>query len=173
MTMEQYREYRQKTNVGASLVIVAPLGQYDRGRVLNIGSNRWAMKPEVGLSRRLGRWFLDFYVGSWFFGGNSEFRAGPRTQNPIGSGQIHISYNFPRRMWASFDANYYTGGRTTVNGVRNVDLQRNSRMGGTLSIPLARHHSLKFTGSTGAKTTVGAAFNSIGMAYQFMWGRGS
>ena len=172
MNVEEFRDYRQKTNVGVSVAVVAPLGQYDPGRLLNIGSNRWAAKPEVGLSRRIGRWYLDCYLGGWFFSENRAFRAGPRTQAPIGSGQFHAIYAFTRTVWASFDANYYTGGRTTVGGVRNLDLQRNSRVGGTVSIPLARHQSLKLTGSTGAKTTVGAAFNSIGLAYQFVWARG-
>lgn len=172
MNLEQFRDYHQSTNIGASLVVVAPLGQYDPARLLNIGSNRWAAKPEVGISRRLGRWYLDFYLGGWFFAANTKFAAGTRRQDPIGSGQIHVSYNVTRRIWASYDANYYTGGRTSVNGVRKLDLQRNSRMGGTLSIPVTRHQSVKLTGSTGARTTVGAAFNSIGVSYQYMWGRG-
>ncbi|HEY1336893.1 MAG TPA: hypothetical protein VGF59_05255, partial [Bryobacteraceae bacterium] len=95
-----------------------------------------------------------------------------RSQNPIGSSQLHISCNIKRRLWAAFDANYYLGGRTTVNGVRNFDLQRNSRVGGTLAIPVTAHQSLKFTGSTGAVTNIGAAFVSIGVAYQYLWGGG-
>ena len=51
MDLEEFASYRRKTNVGASLVIVAPLGQYDPARFVNIGTNRWAAKPEVGLSR--------------------------------------------------------------------------------------------------------------------------
>jgi hypothetical protein len=172
MGIEEFRDYQQKTNIGASLVVIAPLGQYDPARLVNIGSNRWAAKPEVGLSHRLGRWYLDFYLGGWFFTANRKFATGTRTQDPIGSAQIHVSYNVTHRVWASFDANYYTGGRSSINGVRNFDLQRNSRVGGTLSIPVTGRQSVKITGSTGAKTTVGAAFQSIAIAYQYMWGRG-
>jgi hypothetical protein len=172
MDREQFREYRQKTIIGTSLVVSAPLGQYDPARVVNIGTNRWSAKPELGISQRVGRWYFDLYLGGWFYTPNRNFRGGVRRQDPIGSAQVHISCNVRRRLWAAFDANWYIGGRTSVNGLRYADLQRNSRVGGTLSLPLTTHQSLKFTGSTGAVTNIGAAFVSVGVAYQYLWGRG-
>jgi len=56
MDFEEFATYRQKTNIGASVVVVPPLGQYDPARFVNIGTNRWAAKPEIGVSQRLGRW---------------------------------------------------------------------------------------------------------------------
>ncbi len=172
MDLEQFAGYRQKTNIGVSLTLVAPLGQYDPARAVNIGTNRWATKPEIGLSRRLGRWYVDAYVGAWIFSANDNFQARVRTQDPIGIAQAHISYNVTPRLWAAFDANFYTGGRTSVNGVYSADLQRNSRWGGTISIPLAKRQALKFTGSSGAVTNIGADFISVGVAYQYLWGGG-
>jgi hypothetical protein len=172
MDWEQFKDYRQKTNIGASLVAVVPLGQYDSARLLNIGTNRWAVKPEIGISQRVGRWYLDLYLGAWLFTPNNNFYGGVRRQDVIASAQAHVSCNITRRLWASYDANFYTGGRTTVNGVRNADLQRNSRMGATLAIPLTKRHSLKVSGSSGAVTNIGAAFASIGVSYQYLWGRG-
>lgn len=173
MDLEQFKDYRQKTNIGASLVVVAPLGQYDPARVVNIGSHRWAVKPEAGLSRRLGRWYLDVYLGAWLFTANNDyFNGGVRRQAPIGSIEAHVSYNITRRLWASFDANFYTGGRTSVNDALRADLQRNSRIGCTFAIPLAKRQSLKLTASRGAVTNIGANFTSIGVAYQYLWGRG-
>jgi hypothetical protein len=95
-----------------------------------------------------------------------------RKQDPIASAQIHVSYNVKSRLWAAFDANFYTGGRTSIDGVPRADLQRNSRIGGTISIPLTKRQSLKFTGSSGAVTNIGADFVSIGVSYQYLWGGG-
>jgi len=173
MDLDQFRDYRQGTSIGASAVVVAPLGQYDPARLVNIGSNRWAVKPELGMSRRLGRWYFDLYLGAWLFTSNHNYQGGVRRQDPIGNAQVHVSCNIRRRLWAAFDANFYSGGRTSINDMRHADLLRNSRMGGTLSLPLTKRQSVKFNGSTGAVTNIGAAFISISMAYQYMWGGGA
>ena len=172
MDLEKFRHYRQKTNIGASLTVVVPLGQYDPARLLNIATNRWAIKPEIGISRRFGRWYFDLYLGAWVFSANDNYQGRVREQNPIVSTQVHVSYNFKPRLWAAFDANYYTGGRTYIDGMPRADLQRNSRIGGTITIPLTKRQSLKFSGSRGAITNIGANFLSIGAAYQYLWGGG-
>jgi hypothetical protein len=172
MDLEEFAAYRRKTIVGASLVVTAPLGQYDPAQFVNIGTNRWGVKPELGVSRRFGHWFFDVYLGVWLFSANDDYRGTVRKQDPIVSTQTHVSYAFRPRLWAAFDANFYTGGRTSIDGIPGNDLQRNSRIGGTLSIPLTRRQSLKFSGSTGAITNIGAAFTSVGIAYQYLWGAG-
>jgi hypothetical protein len=172
MDLEQFRRYRQTTVIGGSLTVSAPLGQYDSARLVNIGANRWEVKPELGISHRLGNWFLDLYVGAWFFAANDNFKGRVRTQEPLVSAQVHVSYNIRRRMWAALDANYYTGGRTSVSGLRDADFQRNSRIGGTFAMPLTKRQSVKLSVSTGARTNIGAAFTSLTAAYQYAWGGG-
>ncbi len=172
MDLETFATYQRKTIVGASLVVNTPLGQYDPARFVNIGTNRWGVKPEVGLSRRFGHWYFDVYLGVWLFSENGDYQGRVRTQSPLVSTQTHISYGFKPRLWVAFDANFYTGGRTSVDGIQGNDEQRNSRIGGTLSIPLKKNQSLKFSGSTGAITRIGGAFTSIGVSYQVLWGAG-
>jgi hypothetical protein len=172
MGLEDFIRWRRKTVIGASFAFVPPLGQYDSKRLVNISSNRWAFKPELGLSRRFDRWFVDVYLGAWLFTANPDLQGKVRRQDPIGSSQLHISYNIRPRLWAAFDANFYVGGRTSMDGVRRFDLQRNSRVGGTLAVPLTRRQSLKCSVSSGAKTTIGAAFTSLSVGYQVMWGGG-
>ena len=144
----------------------------DPNKLINIGSNRWAFKPELGLSHATGRWILDFYAGAWLFTANNNFRGQVREQKPIGTTQFHLSYNLRRRLWVGFDANFFVGGRTSVDGVRRLDLQRNSRVGTTVSVPLSRRQSVKVALSTGAFTTIGADFNAFAIGYQYLWGAG-
>ena len=173
MTPREFAAYRQKTNVGASLVVVAPLGQYDPAKVINLGANRWSFKPEIGVSHAMGRWTLEAYAGAWLFTDNRDFQNGRvRAQEPIGSFQFHAIYTIRPRLWVAFDANYFTGGRTSIDGVDNFDLQRNSRVGVTLALPIDRRQSIKVTYSRGARTTIGADFKSIGLGYQVVWGGG-
>ena len=73
MTPAEYMKWHQKLIVGASLTVSTATGQYDPALLINIGNNRWAIKPEVGLSRRWNKWFLDAYAAVWFFTPNNDF----------------------------------------------------------------------------------------------------
>jgi hypothetical protein len=174
MQLKEFASYRQRTNIGASIAVSAPTGQYDPAKLINIGANRWALKPEVGVSHafRNTRWILDAYAGAWLYTPNNNLNGLRRTQSPIASAQFHLSYDFGRRLWAAFDANLFRGGRTALNGVKRNDLQTNSRVGGTISVPLTRRQSVKFAYARGAYTTIGGDFQTFSFSYQYLWGGG-
>ncbi len=162
MTPKAFASYRQRTIVGVSLTVAPPLGQYDPKKLINLGSNRWSIKPELGLSRAYGRWVVDAMAGVWLFTDNTDFVGGrTREQRPIAATQVHVTFRFKRSMWLAADANYFTGGQTTIGGKRNLDLQRNSRIGATFSAALDRHQAIRMSVSRGAYTTIGADFTSI------------
>ena len=69
-------------------------------------------------------------------------------------------------------ATYFTGGRTTIDGVRANDLQQNWRLGGTLSFPVDRHNSVKLYASSGVSDRTGNDFDLLGIAWQHRWGGG-
>ncbi len=171
MGLEEFVKYKYKRNLGFSLNVVAPTGQYDPAKLVNLGTNRWSFKPQLGYTRGLGekrRWIVEFYGGAWMFTKNKNFAEGAtRTQKPIGSFQFHFVRTFKRRAWASFDATYFTGGRSTVDGTVRLDLQNNSRVGGTFSLPIKNGHGVKFSVSAGAFTTVGADFTVVSVGYQY------
>jgi Putative MetA-pathway of phenol degradation len=167
----EFAKVQRRTILGASLTAILPLGQYDRTKLVNLGANRWAFKPEVGVSRLIGKWTIDGYAGVWMASANDEFFPGDslRTQQPIVALQAHVSYTARSRLWIAGDATWYSGGTTTVNGVRKADLQRNSRIGVTASLPLAGQQSLKVSASTGATTRAGSDFRTIAVAWQTSW----
>jgi hypothetical protein len=170
LTPAQFALRTPQTTVGASLTIVAPVGQYDSMKLINIGSNRWGFKPEIGISWPLSRWDLEAYAGVWLFTDNADYYGGVRReQDPIGTVQGHISYTLRPRLWLAFDTTYYTGGRTTVNAMRNADLQANSRVGLTLSVPAGTRQSVKFSWSDSATTRSGGSFRTFGIAWQYAW----
>jgi len=172
MSPAEFASYRWRTVLGASLTVGLPRGQYDATKVINLGANRWSIKPELGLSHTKGRWVAELMTGVWIFTDNTDFAGGrTREQDPIFSNQIHFTYRFTPRIWLAADANYYVGGQTTVAGVGNLDLQRNSRIGSTFSWAIDRHHSVRAAASVGAQTTIGADFTSIALGYNYAWGR--
>jgi hypothetical protein len=173
MTPQEFASYRQRLIVGVSITVAPPLGQYDPTKLINLGTNRWSVKPEIGLSRAYGasgQWVVDVMAGAWFFTDNTDFVGGrTREQEPIAATQVHVTHKFTRTTWLAVNANFYTGGRTTIDGTQNLDLQRNSRFGATFSSMLRRGHSIRLAVSRGAFTTIGADFTSIAVGYNYAW----
>ena len=155
---------------GASLSVVAPTGQYVPTRFVNIGTNRWALKPDAGVSFPLGHWFGEAAAGVWFFTDNDDFRAGHRrSQEPLAVYQLHAGYNFRPGLWLALDYGYYIGGRTAIDGVDNNDAQRNSRVGLALSVPINRGWSGKLSWSKGTVVRIGGDYSIASLAVQYRW----
>ena len=170
MSPKEFQSFRPRTMIGTSLTVIAPTGEYDPSKLINIGTNRWAFKPEIGVVHVMGRWALDAYVGGSFFTDNTDFFGGlTRKQDPILSTQVHVRYLFRPGLWGAVDGNFWRGGQTTVDGNVNDDKQHNSRVGLTVSIRLGRSQSLRIAASRGAITRIGGDFISIGASYGYSW----
>ena len=170
MDAKLFTAFRPKRLIGASVTVALPVGNYSSERLINVGGGRWAVKPEIGVVHFFGRWTVETFAGVWLFAKNDEFyRGSVKTQDPIGSLQFHVHYAIRPRLVVAANANFYTGGRTTVNGKENLDLQRNSRLGATLVWPVGRGRALRLAVSRGAYTTIGADFTSVAFAFQQAW----
>jgi len=170
LTAREFAQRTPKTTLGASLVVVAPTGEYFPDKLINVGTNRWAFKPELGLSVPHQRWLFDVYAGVWLFTDNDDFFGGVRrSQDPITTVQGHVSYTIRPRLWLAIDSTYYFGGQSTVDGVLKADRKENSRLGITMSLPVGARHSFKFSWSEGASTRTGNDFSTFGVAWQYAW----
>ena len=172
LTMAEFKDYRQNFVMGASLKVSAPMGQYDSSRAVNIGTHRWSFTPEIGLSKTVGPLVLELAGAVALYTDNDDFLGQKKEQDPIYSAQAHIVYTFRSGIWAALDGTRYAGGRTTVNGVENSDLQNNTRFGATLAFPVNLRNSIKCYASTGVSTRTGSDFDTIGIAWQYRWGGG-
>ena len=178
MDPRQYVKWRQRTLLGASIRMIAPTGQYDSTKLINIGNNRWGFRPEVGLSRRWGHWVVDAYFGYWFYTTNPKFfsqnqyNPGITTQKqaPIGALEGHLSYDVRERLWVSLDGNFWFGGSTSLSGIARPDTrQTSSRIGGTLSFPVSKQQSIKFAYSKGTYIRFGGDYHNLQVAWQYSW----
>jgi hypothetical protein len=171
MRLDEFLKWREKRLIGASVTAVIPTGQNDPARLINPGTNRWAVKPEIGITRRWGRWVAEAYGGVWLFGANRHFFPGDtvRTQRPMPALESHLGYYVRPRLWASLDANFWGGGGSTINGIGKPDSQRASRLGMTMSVPVRRRQSLKVSYSRGAYVSIGGNYQTISAAWQYSW----
>lgn len=173
LSLKDFRNYEQDLIVGVSLQVSPPWGQYDSNKIVNLGLNRWAFKPELGISKALGQLTLEAQAAAAFFTDNKDFFGGnTRSQKPIYSLQGHAIYGFDSGIWASLDATYFAGGRTSINGTENSDLQQNWRLGATLAFPVDARNSIKFYGSSGLSARTGNSYDLLGIAWQYRWGAG-
>ena len=172
MTRRDLAQASRRTTFGVSLTVSMPIGEYDAAKLINLGTNRWAFKPEAGFTHNTGRrWLFEVYAGVWLFTANDNFFGGSvRTQQAIGSMQFHARYTFRPGLWLSANSNFYSGGRTTVDDKINLDFQRNSRIGATFNLPLGPQDALRFAVSRGAYTTIGADYTSVSAGYTHAWG---
>lgn len=183
MDVPEFVRWKQKKILGASLKMIFPTGQYDSTKLVNWGINRWAFKPEIGYSQRFsGNWIVDAYAGVWFYTTNPSYYnipvPTPQTQSPIGSLEAHLSYDVTKwsigsaklHPWASLDGNFWWGGITALNGIRNLDTrQTSSRIGVTVSLPYNRHQSFKVSYSDGTYIRFGGNYQNVQFAWQYSW----
>lgn len=170
LTLPEFAKYRQRTVVGASLQVVMPLGQYDSTRYINLGSNRWSFRPELGVSSARGRLTLEVTGGGWFFTHNGEYVGSTtQTQTPLYFAKVGAIWSFKRGMWLAVNYGRANGGETRVEGVKTSEPQRNDRLAYTFVMPFYRTGGFRITYTSGLSTRLGADFDSIGIGYQYSW----
>lgn len=173
LSLEEFAGYQQDVILGASVQVSAPVGQYDDEKLVNLGNNRWFVKPDIGVSKAWGPLVLELSTGVTFFTENDDFFGGRSLeQDPLSSTQVHVTYSIGRGVWGALSATWDYGGRTSIDGVKSEDFDNNWRGGATLALPLNRHNSIKLFASTGIQTTTGTDFNLLGILWQVRWGGG-
>lgn len=159
-----------RTIVGASVLLQAPTGEYESDKLINLGTNRWSIKPAVGIIHPIRpTWLFEAELGVWLFSDNDDFQGQTRKQDPVLSTEFHLIKRIRPGFWASLDANFYAGGRTRVDGVKQANLQRNSRVGVTVLFPVKGRHALRGSYSTGVVTESGGDFDMFSLSYLYVW----
>jgi hypothetical protein len=112
---------RARINCGTvSVQVTAPLGQYDPDRLINLGSNRWVVRPQIGASKVIGPVTLELAQTVNFFSNNNDFLGGHiLEQAPVYATRANLIYKIDTNISVILHALYFTGGRTTLNGLQN------------------------------------------------------
>lgn len=168
---QEFLANRSKFQLAGGLKIRAPLGQYDKTKLINLGTHRWTFRPAIGGSVQLGKWVLESHLNLWIFTKNNSFYNGNTLfQKPLLALQIHVIHEFRPGLWAAVSLGRSGGGETIVNDLDQNNLQKNSRFGAAFAIPISGPHSLKLLFTSGVTTRYGADFDTYGLAYQYRWG---
>jgi hypothetical protein len=171
MSPREFAAAPTRTVVGASLAVTAPTSQYSSTKLINLGTNRWSVKPEVGVAVPSGHWDFDAYLGLVFYTDNTDFYPGvvDRSQDPLWSVQGHVSYTIRPRLWIAGDATWYHGGSAQNEGGNPSPALNNARGGVTVSVPVLKRYSLKVAYGSGVVARTGTDFRTFSVAWQALW----
>jgi len=175
LTGKAFAQYRQNhpvsTVVGAALEVVLPAGEYNPDWLLNLGGNRYVLRPQIGLLHTRHNWQFEATGSVFLFQDNDEFWRGTRLeQDPLWFIQGHVIYGFKPGWWASLSTGYAYGGEATVNGVPKNNDARSSYWALSLGMPLSARQAFKLTWVV-ADTHVRAGSNSNALlaAWSINW----
>jgi len=170
LSPKEFVSYKDGTTFGASLVVTIPTGQYFEERLINLGTNRWGIKPEIGISQRFSNFYGELYSGIWFFTKNNEYLTDKTLSvEPVFNFQGQVNYIFKKNIWLGFNTAFSTGGETKVDGVSSDTQQDNWRFGGVFAMPLSRNFAMKIQYHTGAVVRRGSDFDFYGLTLQYFW----
>jgi outer membrane putative beta-barrel porin/alpha-amylase len=170
LTPSEFARRKPRTTLGVSVTVATPTGTYDPTQLINVGSNRWSFKPEVGVEVPMGKWFTDFAAGLWVFGENANYYGGTvLRQAPLATYEIDTGYSFEPGQWLALDWGYIAGGATRVGRAMPIDALSNSRYGLTYSQPIGTGVSAKVSWSHWLTGQYGQNFRTISIGLQYRW----
>lgn len=176
LNVSQFESFEPRTALGASLTITAPTGSYSSDKILNLGSDRWSFKPELGLSYPFGneqKWELDAYANAYFYTNNTSYRGREiLRQDALPGVEGHISYSFTDNLWASLDSRYSFRGTTFLNDVDQSNAQKNFIVGSELNVSLNSRNSLVLEFAKALVHQNGPALTGFSVRYDYIWGTG-
>jgi len=175
LSSSQFANYKPTTTIGASLTVTAPTGQYNPDKLLNLGSDRWSFKPEIGVSHPFGpeqKWEVDAYANIYFYTDNTSYRGTEvLRQEPLPGLEGHISYSLTNNLWASLDTRYSFRGDTFVNGANQNDPQENFILGSELNLSLNSQNALVFEVGRALVHVNGSAYTGFAVRYDYSWAK--
>jgi len=172
---KDFADYRAKvdveTIVGVALVVHFPTGDYMDDKLINLGSNRFTFRPQLGVVHNRGKWSIELSGSVWVYTDNDNFFNGNKLeQDPLYTLQTHLIYTFSPGLWAAAGAGYGYGGESTINGEKKNDLRENLGLSLSLGYPITRQLGVKVAYlGTRTQESVGQDTDSIAVAFAILW----
>lgn len=170
LKMDQFGGYKPQGISGFSIQVIAPTGQYYPDKLINLGSNRWVFKPQLGYAWNSNKWIWETYVSAWLYTTNNDFFGGNEyKQNPLFAFKIHSIRKLNKGKWFAMNAGYGIGAIGYINGEATDSRISTIRITAVYAMPLGKNHTLRIDAKAGIRFEKGADFSSIGLIYQYRW----
>jgi hypothetical protein len=171
----EFAEYRAKseneTIVGVAVAVHMPLGEYMDEKLINLGSNRFTIRPQLGVVHNRGSWGFELTGSTWIFTDNDDFFGGKkREQDPFITIQGHVVYHFRPTLWMAGGLGFGTGQESAIDGADKDDRKENLVFVLSAGYSITRYFGLKL-GYLGkrALADTGTDSDSLIASASFFW----
>lgn len=138
LSTEEFRRWTPGIFLTSAVWFTAPTGSYDRNKLLNIGGNRWIIKPELAFGYPIGPFWIEINPMVSFYQENDEYLGQQRlAQRPLYAVEGHFSMTLNPALWVSLDSTFSKGGETRINGALQDNEQNNALLGASLGFQLS------------------------------------
>jgi len=170
-TAEFVSSKKSNTVIGAAIAVTMPFGEYSSERLINLGSNRWVVRPQLGVTHTRGKWTGEMTGSVFLYGDNNEFWMETTLESdPLWALQAHLIYTFKPGLWASLSTAYGMGGEAKVNNIAKNNLSGNWLSALSFGFPIDRRQGVKLTLLSGrTQKSTGVDINSLVVSYSFMF----
>ena len=168
---EFLKSKRSNTVVGVAVAISMPLGEYSNERLINLGTNRWTVRPQLGVTHTRGKWTGELTGSVYLYGDNNSFwQETSLENNPLWAFQAHLIYSFKPGLWASLSTAYGIGGEAKVNDIAQNNLSGNWLTALSFGFPIDRRQGVNISLLAGrTQKHTGVDINSLAFAYSLMF----
>lgn len=162
---------KSSTVVGAALAVSIPTGHYNSDRLINLGDNRWVLRPQLGVTHSRGKWTGELTSSVFIYADNDHFwRETQLETDPLFAVQAHLIYNFRPGLWTSVSTAYGWGGEATVNGDAKNNPSGNWLSALSFGLPINRMQGIKIAWIRArTQKPTGSNNDSLALAYSIMF----
>jgi len=160
------------TIFGAAVAVSVPLGEYDSDKLLNLGQNRYYVRPQLGVLHTRGKWSYELTGSTFIYDDNDDFFGGLKLeQDSLYAIQGHVIRVFDKPgYWVALSTGYGWKGDTVVDGIRSDNSQKRWLSSLAFGIPIAKKQGVKFAYLRDrTKTNQGADIDSLAIGWSMIF----
>ncbi len=126
LSAEEFGRYKQGAVLSLLVGVTAPTGDYENGRALNMGANRWNARIGLPFMQTLGDWIpgeittLEILPSVWFYGDNDDYTSLglDLKQDPMYTLEAHLTRDITTSLFVSLDYFVQRIGDSYTNGIQ-------------------------------------------------------
>jgi len=163
---------KSNTIVGAAVAVKVPLGEYLNDKLLNLGQNRYVVRPQIGVLHTRGKWSYELTGSVFIFGKNDDFFGGLELkQDPLYALQGHVIRVFDKPgYWAALSTGYGWKGQSIVDGSRADDSKKLWLSSLAFGRPIGKKQGIKFAYlRSRTKTNNGSDVDSLAIGWSLIF----